>query len=138
MALRDPHRQVAGVWRSATTHAEFGVRLAISSAPHHLLTRVLGEGAVIARGILSRAIGGILLAGSSEATSGRSHPVCPTLSAALVLNATQSSSADTCGAVSDRRRDTNLRSGEDITPGFHHTYRHAPSCSFSQVLSGAK
>jgi ABC-type antimicrobial peptide transport system permease subunit len=42
---------------------EFGVRLAIGSAPHHLLTRVLGEGAVIAvSGIVAGVIGGLLLA----------------------------------------------------------------------------
>ena len=42
---------------------EFGIRLAIGSAPRHLLTRVLGEGAVIAgAGIVAGAIGGIVLA----------------------------------------------------------------------------
>jgi ABC-type antimicrobial peptide transport system permease subunit len=43
---------VAGVLAfsvSARTR-EFGIRLAIGSAPRHLLTRVLGEGAVIAVG----------------------------------------------------------------------------------------
>jgi predicted permease len=56
---------VAGVLAfsvSARTR-EFGVRLAIGSAPHHLLTRVLGEGAVIAvSGIVAGVIGGLLLA----------------------------------------------------------------------------
>jgi predicted permease len=55
---------VAGVLAfsvSARTR-EFGVRLAIGSAPHHLLTRVLGEGAVIAvAGIVSGVLGGLLL-----------------------------------------------------------------------------
>jgi len=42
---------------------EFGIRLAIGSEPRHLLTRVLGEGAVIAvAGIVAGAIGGVLLA----------------------------------------------------------------------------
>jgi predicted permease len=56
---------VAGVLAfsvSARTR-EFGVRLAIGSEPRHLLTRVLGEGAVIASlGIAAGAIGGIALA----------------------------------------------------------------------------
>ena len=56
---------VAGVLAfsvSARTR-EFGIRLAIGSAPHHLLTRVLGEGAVIAgAGIVAGAGGGIVLA----------------------------------------------------------------------------
>ena len=55
---------VAGVLAfsvSARTR-EFGVRLAIGSAPHHLLTRVLREGAVIAAsGIVAGALGGLLL-----------------------------------------------------------------------------
>jgi putative ABC transport system permease protein len=55
---------VAGVLAfsvSARTR-EFGVRLAIGSAPHHLLTRVLGEGAVIAVcGIVAGVAGGVLL-----------------------------------------------------------------------------
>jgi putative ABC transport system permease protein len=42
---------------------EFGIRLAIGSAPRHLLARVLGEGAVIAgAGIIAGAAGGIALA----------------------------------------------------------------------------
>jgi putative ABC transport system permease protein len=56
---------VAGVLAfsvSARTR-EFGIRLAIGSAPRHLLTRVLGEGAVIAiAGIVTGAIAGYLLA----------------------------------------------------------------------------
>jgi putative ABC transport system permease protein len=56
---------VAGVLAfsvSARTR-EFGVRLAIGSAPRHLLTRVLGEGTVIAvAGIAAGIVGGIALA----------------------------------------------------------------------------
>ena len=56
---------VAGVLAfsvSARTR-EFGVRLAVGSAPRHLLTRVLGEGAVIGvSGIAAGAAGGIVLA----------------------------------------------------------------------------
>jgi predicted permease len=56
---------VAGVLAfsvSARTR-EFGIRLAIGSAPRHLLTRVLSEGAVIAcAGIVAGTIGGLLLA----------------------------------------------------------------------------
>ena len=56
---------VAGVLAfsvSARTR-EFGVRLAIGSAPRHLLTRVLGEGALIgASGIAAGAVGGMVLA----------------------------------------------------------------------------
>jgi putative ABC transport system permease protein len=56
---------VAGVLAfsvSARTR-EFGIRLAIGSAPRHLLTRVLREGAVIAvAGILVGAAGGLVLA----------------------------------------------------------------------------
>ena len=52
---------VAGVLAfsvSARTR-EFGIRLAIGSAPRHLLTRVLSEGAVIAvAGIVAGVIGG--------------------------------------------------------------------------------
>ena len=58
---------VAGVLAfsvSARTR-EFGIRLAIGSAPRHLLTRVLGEGAVIAgAGIAVGALAGIALARS--------------------------------------------------------------------------
>jgi putative ABC transport system permease protein len=56
---------VAGVLAfsvSARTR-EFGVRLAIGSTPRHLLTRILGEGAVIAgAGIAAGVVGGIALA----------------------------------------------------------------------------
>jgi putative ABC transport system permease protein len=56
---------VAGVLAfsvSARTR-EFGIRLAVGSAPRHLLTRVLGEGAVIAvAGIVTGALGGVALA----------------------------------------------------------------------------
>jgi predicted permease len=56
---------VAGVLAfsvSARTR-EFGIRLAIGSAPRHLLTRVLGEGAVIAvAGIVAGVISGVGLA----------------------------------------------------------------------------
>jgi putative ABC transport system permease protein len=56
---------VAGVLAfsvSARTR-EFGIRLAIGSAPRHLLTRVLSEGAVIAAvGIVAGAAGGFALA----------------------------------------------------------------------------
>ncbi len=56
---------VAGVLAfsvSARTR-EFGIRLAIGSEPHHLLARVLREGAVIAvAGIAVGAIGGVALA----------------------------------------------------------------------------
>jgi predicted permease len=56
---------VAGVLAfsvSARTR-EFGIRLAIGSAPHHLLARVLREGSLIAvAGIVAGAVGGVLLA----------------------------------------------------------------------------
>ena len=56
---------VAGVLAfsvSARTR-EFGIRLAVGSAPHHLLTRVLGEGAWIAgAGVFSGAAAGFILA----------------------------------------------------------------------------
>jgi putative ABC transport system permease protein len=56
---------VAGVLAfsvSARTR-EFGIRLAVGSAPAHLLTRVLGEGAAIAAsGIVAGAVGGVVLA----------------------------------------------------------------------------
>jgi predicted permease len=56
---------VAGVLAfsvSARTR-EFGIRLAIGSAPRHLLTRVLGEGATIAGlGVVAGVVGGLVLA----------------------------------------------------------------------------
>jgi len=81
---------VAGVLAfsvSARTR-EFGIRLAVGSEPRHLLTRVLGEGAVIAgAGIAAGAIGGFLLA---RAVSGyiqevRIPGVLPIVGAATVL-----------------------------------------------------
>ncbi len=55
---------VAGVLAfsvSARTR-EFGIRLAIGSEPKHLLTRVLGEGAVIAAvGVIAGVVGGLVL-----------------------------------------------------------------------------
>jgi hypothetical protein len=63
---------VAGVLAfsvSARTR-EFGIRLAIGSAPRHLLTRVLGEGTVIAgAGIAAGAAGGSCWRDSPAATS---------------------------------------------------------------------
>jgi predicted permease len=56
---------VAGVLAFSVTARtrEFGVRLAVGSAPSHLLTRVLGEGAVIAAGgVVVGAAGGVALA----------------------------------------------------------------------------
>ena len=48
---------------------EFGIRLAIGSAPRHLLTRVLGEGAVIAgAGIVAGAVGGSRCSRGSSAS----------------------------------------------------------------------
>jgi predicted permease len=67
---------------------EFGVRLAIGSTPAHLLTRVLGEGAVIAGvGIVAGAIGGVALAQvvGSYITNVRIPGIVPILGAALVL-----------------------------------------------------
>jgi putative ABC transport system permease protein len=59
---------VAGVLAfsvSARTR-EFGIRLAIGSAPRHLLTRVLREGAVIAAiGVVAGVVGGFVLARSA-------------------------------------------------------------------------
>ncbi|HEX3704920.1 MAG TPA: ADOP family duplicated permease [Vicinamibacterales bacterium] len=81
---------VAGVLAfsvSARTR-EFGVRLAIGSAPRHLLTRVLSEGAVIAgAGIAAGAIGGIALARiiGSYITDLRLPEALPTIGAATIL-----------------------------------------------------
>ena len=64
---------VAGVLAfsvSARTR-EFGIRLAIGSAPHHLLARVVREGAVIAAaGIIGGAVGGIALTRVASALFG--------------------------------------------------------------------
>jgi ABC-type antimicrobial peptide transport system permease subunit len=81
---------VAGVLAfsvSARTR-EFGVRLAIGSAPRDLLTRVLGEGAVIAgSGIVAGAIGGIVLARAVGAfvQDVRIPGPVPTIAAAAIL-----------------------------------------------------
>jgi ABC-type antimicrobial peptide transport system permease subunit len=81
---------VAGVLAfsvSARTR-EFGVRLAIGSAPHHLLARVLSEGAVIAvGGILAGVVGGLILARlvSSYITEVTIPGVLPVAAAAAVL-----------------------------------------------------
>ena len=81
---------VAGVLAfsvSARTR-EFGIRLAIGSQPRHLLTRVLGEGAVMAvSGIVAGAIGGIALARivASYITAVALPGALPILGAALLL-----------------------------------------------------
>ncbi len=81
---------VAGVLAfsvSARTR-EFGVRLAIGSEPRHLLTRVLGEGVVIAGiGIVAGVLGGVLLARLVGAyiTDVRLPGMMPVIGAALVL-----------------------------------------------------
>jgi putative ABC transport system permease protein len=81
---------VAGVLAfsvSARTR-EFGIRLAIGSAPRHLLTRVLGEGAVIAGGgIVVGALGGLLLAqfAGGFLQGVRLPGALPAVGAALVL-----------------------------------------------------
>jgi ABC-type antimicrobial peptide transport system permease subunit len=81
---------VAGVLAfsvSARTR-EFGVRLAIGSEPRHLLTGVLGEGAVIAgAGILTGIVGGLVLV---QIVGGYITDICapgvvPVLLAAIVL-----------------------------------------------------
>ena len=81
---------VAGVLAfsvSARTR-EFGIRLAIGSAPRHLLTRVLREGAVIAcAGIVAGTLGGLLLAKivGSYIQDVRIPGLLPIAAAALVL-----------------------------------------------------
>ncbi len=81
---------VAGVLAfsvSARTR-EFGIRLAVGSAPQHLLTRVLGEGAVIAAiGIATGAIGGLLLAQvvGSYITDVSIPGAVPIVAAAMIL-----------------------------------------------------
>jgi predicted permease len=81
---------VAGVLAfsvSARTR-EFGVRLAIGSAPRQLLARVLGEGAVIAGvGIAAGAVGGLALARlvGSYVTDVRMPGTVPIAGAAAVL-----------------------------------------------------
>src|SRR5262249_17956968 len=67
---------------------EFGIRLAIGSAPRHLLTRVLGEGTAIAvTGIVAGVAGGIALAAivSRYIQDVRIPDLLPTIAAALVL-----------------------------------------------------
>jgi predicted permease len=81
---------VAGVLAfsvSARTR-EFGIRLAVGSAPRQLLARVLGEGAVIAAaGVASGAIGGFLLARAVGAwvPDVRIPDAVPTAAAAAIL-----------------------------------------------------
>jgi len=81
---------VAGVLAfsvSARTR-EFGVRLAIGLQPRRLLTRVLGEGAVMAgAGILAGAIGGIVLARvvASYVTDVQMPGIVPILGASALL-----------------------------------------------------
>jgi predicted permease len=81
---------VAGVLAfsvSARTR-EFGIRLAIGSAPRHLLTRVLGEGAVIAgAGIVSGVIAGYALAQVASRYVGdvRLPGLTPIVGAAVLL-----------------------------------------------------
>jgi predicted permease len=81
---------VAGVLAfsvSARTR-EFGIRLAIGSAPRHLLARVLGEGAVIAgAGIAAGAAGGLALAGLAGGyiPDIRIPGALPTVGAATIL-----------------------------------------------------
>ena len=64
MALTIAVVGVAGVlaFSVSARMREFGVRLAIGSTPSHLLTRILGEGAVIAAlGIVTGVIAGLVL-----------------------------------------------------------------------------
>ena len=81
---------VAGVLAfsvSARTR-EFGIRLAIGSAPRHLLTKVLSEGAVIAgAGVVAGVIGGFALArvAGSYIPDVRLPGAVPIVLAALVL-----------------------------------------------------
>jgi ABC-type antimicrobial peptide transport system permease subunit len=81
---------VAGVLAfsvSARTR-EFGIRLAVGSAPRNLLTRVLGEGAVIAGvGVAAGALGGLALARlvGAYVQDVRVPGVLPIAAAAMVL-----------------------------------------------------
>jgi predicted permease len=80
---------VAGVLAfsvSARTR-EFGIRLAIGSAPRHVLSRVLGEGAVIAAaGIIAGALGGIVLTQVARALFGGVRmPGALTIAGAAIL-----------------------------------------------------
>ena len=81
---------VAGVlaFSGSARTREFGVRLAIGSEPRHLLTRVLGEGVVIAGiGIVGGVLGGVVLARLVGAyiTDVRLPGMMPVVGAALVL-----------------------------------------------------
>jgi FtsX-like permease family len=67
---------------------EFGIRLAIGSAPRNLLARVLGEGAVIAgAGIMAGALGGVALMRVASGVFGvvRMPGVLPIAGAATLL-----------------------------------------------------
>lgn len=78
---------VLGFSVSARTR-EFGVRLAVGSAPRHLLVRVLSEGAVIVViGIVAGAAGGYALAAmaASQVENMRLPGALPILGAAAVL-----------------------------------------------------
>jgi putative ABC transport system permease protein len=81
---------VAGVLAfsvSARTR-EFGIRLAIGSQPRHLLTRIVGEGALIAgAGVVTGAAGGIVLArlAGSYIAEVRLPGALPIAAAALIL-----------------------------------------------------
>jgi putative ABC transport system permease protein len=81
---------VAGVLAfsvSARTR-EFGVRLAIGSAPRHLLTRILSEGAVIAvSGVVAGVVGGVILARliGSYITAVELPGVMPVIGAGVLL-----------------------------------------------------
>jgi predicted permease len=81
---------VAGVLAfsvSARTR-EFGIRLAVGSAPRHLLARILGEGAVIAgAGIIVGAVAGIALARLAGGYLQNFHipGALPVVAAAVVL-----------------------------------------------------
>jgi predicted permease len=81
---------VAGVlaFSVSTRTREFGIRLAVGSAPRHLLTRILGEGAVIAgAGIVAGIVGGYVLARvvGSFITDVRLPGAVPIIGAAVVL-----------------------------------------------------
>ncbi|HVL68740.1 MAG TPA: ADOP family duplicated permease [Vicinamibacterales bacterium] len=81
---------VAGVLAfsvSARTR-EFGIRLAVGSEPRHLLTRVLGEGAVIGLlGILAGVVGGLALtrAAGSFIPDVRMPDAAPVIAAGAIL-----------------------------------------------------
>jgi putative ABC transport system permease protein len=67
---------------------EFGIRMAIGSAPRQLLTRILGEGATIAGvGIAAGAVGGLALAQLVRAyiQDVRIPGLLPTIGAATIL-----------------------------------------------------